>query len=44
MSPLPIRDRFMGSYERHILREVGHCVPAEAPWDVVAAVEKLLRG
>ena len=44
ISPLPIRDRFMGSYERHILREVGHCVPAEGSWDVVAAVERLLRG
>jgi hypothetical protein len=32
-----------GSYERLILPELGHCVPAEAPQEVVAAIEKLLR-
>ena len=37
------RDRFMGPYERRILPEVGHCVPAEAPLELAANVEGLLR-
>ncbi len=37
------RDRFTGSYKRRILPEVGHCVPAEAPREIVAAIETLLR-
>lgn len=44
--PSPIddhRDKFTGPYERRILPEVGHCVPAEAPQEVAAAVERLLH-
>ncbi|AXC09989.1 Epoxide hydrolase [Acidisarcina polymorpha] len=38
----PHRDRFTGIYHRRILPEVGHCVPAEAPEEVVAGVAALL--
>jgi pimeloyl-ACP methyl ester carboxylesterase len=37
------RGRFTGLYERRILPEAGHCVPAEAPHELVDAIETLLR-
>jgi pimeloyl-ACP methyl ester carboxylesterase len=37
------RDRFTGPYGRRILPAVGHCVAAEAPQEVAAAIETLLR-
>jgi len=39
----PRRDRFTGNYYRRILPEVGHCVPAEAPHEIVAAIAALLK-
>ncbi len=37
------RDLFTGPYQRRILPEVGHCVPAEAPNETVAAVQQLVQ-
>lgn len=38
----PHREKFTGYYERHWLPDVGHCPPAEAPLEIVAAVKTLL--
>ncbi len=37
------RHRFTGAYERRVLPDAGHCVPAEAPQEIALAVERLLH-